>query len=517
MENLSNLAKIVLDRLEPDIQKQKDWLERKQLYAPSKQPEMLAFKERIEEAKQRQEKVFVAGDYDCDGIMATSIMVDGLRHYGCTVGFYIPDRIKEGYGLSPKIVQLAYDKGYRLLVTVDNGVKASEALELAARLGMDSIVTDHHTIEEEVNCDILIHPDYLEKEFSTLCGGAIAFECIRVLGCDTPYHLELAALASIGDVMPVTYQTRRIIQNGLDALKQHRERHICGFIKDSKINETTVSFQIVPKINAIGRLSNMANANNVVRYFLSQDPLEIARLNQQIEEINTRRKRMSDEMCLSAYSKVKNQDAVLLIADPSFHEGIIGLVAGNLSSSLNKPVIVAAQNMDGYKLSMRSPAGFNCMDFLKCFSGYSSFGGHAQAAGFSLDFDRFHDFEQFVKYEGNRFIWTQAEEEPIAISADQVCIHEIEGLDQLRPFGPDFKCPTFAIDKPLIKNYYDFQNGKHRRYTLANGATCMRFNQPLFERNRSITQIKRFEGSLQISEYQGRRQANFMIEKVVYE
>ncbi len=200
MTKLSNLAQQVLNTLEPDLEKQEKWLEHNELYSCSESAEMLSFREVIEQAKEEGQKIFVAG------IMATTIMVDGLRKFGCTVGFYIPDRIKEGYGLNTATIEQAYQKGYTILVTVDNGVKAQDALDLAASYGMTTIVTDHHTIEHEIDCDILIHPNYLEEQFSTLCGAGIAFECVRSLGADNSYHLLLAAIASVGDVLPVIKQ-----------------------------------------------------------------------------------------------------------------------------------------------------------------------------------------------------------------------------------------------------------------------------------------------------------------------
>ncbi|EOS60671.1 single-stranded-DNA-specific exonuclease RecJ [Firmicutes bacterium M10-2] len=450
--------------------------------------------------------------------MATSIMVDGLRKYGLEVGFYIPDRIKEGYGLHPHIVQLAHDRGYKAIVTVDNGVKAKEALELARTLGMITIVTDHHTIEEEVECDILIHPSLLEEQFSTLCGAGIAYECMRVLGMDSNYQLMMASIASIADVMPVVLQTRRIIQHGLKLLNEQKEIHICKFIKDQHITETTVAFQVVPKINAIGRLSNMANANNVVRYMLSTDQNEIQKLNAQIEQINDRRKTISNQMSEQALRMVDATQPINLIMAPGFHEGIIGLVAGQLLDRTNKPTIVAAKNVDGYKMSMRAPKGFDCMEFLSAFPSFSAVGGHKQAAGFSVDLADYGAFERFVNQRGKSYIWEEeGEKAEVEIDPSEINVASIESLDVLRPFGPQFEMPTFLLKDPQIKNLYDFQNAKHRRYTLQNGACCMRFNQPFEEISKSVNKIKDFEGELQISEYRGRKQANFMIEKIVYQ
>ncbi|WP_297052522.1 DHH family phosphoesterase [uncultured Dubosiella sp.] len=452
------------------------------------------------------------------GIMATSIMVGGLQAYGIETGFYIPDRIKEGYGLQPHTVQLAYEKGYRTIVTVDNGVKAKEALELAQTLGMTTIVTDHHVIEEDVNCDILVHPSLLEDEFSGLCGAGVAYECMRVLGVASDYHLMMAAVASIGDVMPVTKQTRCIIQHGIRLLNEKKEIHLSGFIKDQHVTETTIAFQVVPKINSIGRLSNMANANNVVRYMLSEDRDEIIKLAGQIEQINERRKVISAQMSDQALRMLDRRKAVHLIMSPGFHEGIIGLVAGKICNETNRPTIVAAKNVNGYKMSMRAPKGFDCLEFLKDFPSFSAIGGHTQVAGFSIDLADYASFERYVETRANTYEWREAEpDHEMLIDESDINVAAIESLDILRPFGPGFEMPVMILENPSIKNLYDFQNARHRRYTLSSGACCMRFNQPGDEIQKSVNRIRSFEGELQVSEYRGRKQANFMIEKITYQ
>ena len=516
MEKISTLAQRVLERLEPDSSRWPDWIEKKPLYSVSQSECMAQFVQIIQRAKENKEKIFIAGDYDSDGILATTIMVSGLRSIGIECGFYIPDRIKEGYGLNEEMVQAANRKGYSILITVDNGVKAQDALSFAHDLQMTTIVSDHHMIDEEIDCDVFIHPTSLEDCFSTLCGAGIAYECIRALGVDTTYHLELACVASVADVMVVTGQTRRIIQQGLLALNEKKERHIIKFVTDSTLNEVSLGFQVSPKLNAIGRLSNMANVNNVVRYFLSEDENEINHLSAQITEINERRKHMSSSMCEYARRKVKASDSIVLICESNFHEGIIGLVAGDIQSQTQKPVIIGARNQNGYKMSMRSPKGFHCMEFLKPFKGFQTIGGHAQAAGFSMDLNAFSDFETFIHQRIQEYKWTVETMDTIPINPVDIDTKSIESLDVLRPFGPGFECPIFEIERPMIKSFFDIQNRKHRRYTLQSGLTCMRFNQPSSEVEKSVNSIVSFVGKLQINQYQGRKQANFIIDEIKY-
>ena len=516
MRNLTVLTEKVLSILEKDTSKWDEWTSKKELYPVSQADAMKQFVSRIEEQKIKNEKVLVAGDYDCDGIMSTTIMVSGLRAFGIDCGFYIPDRIQEGYGLSEQTVRLAHQKGYTMILTVDNGVKAFKALALAKQYSICVIVTDHHTIEQEPDCDCLVHPGVLDSPFHVLCGAGIAYECMRALGVDTRYHLELAAIASIADVMPVIRETRAIIQNGLEALNEDHEKHLFPLATDRVLNETSVGFQIVPKLNAVGRLSNLANVNNVVRYFLSEDMKDITAFQQQINHINERRKTMSEQMCKEANERLDLSRKVFLIKKDSFHEGIIGLVAGSLCASYQRPVIVMTSSNQGYKASMRSPNGFDCMDFLSVFKGFSEIGGHKNAAGFSVNYQDFEEFETYVNQRALTYQWVPESIETLRVDPKELTLEAIESLDVLRPFGQGFTCPPFELTDVNIKSIFDISNGKHRKFTLVNGLQCMNFNQTKKDQEKSVVSIEGFVGNPQINTYRGKKQVNFIIDTINY-
>ena len=251
---------------------------------------------------------------------------------------------------------------------------------------------------------------------------------------------------------------------------------------------------------------------------LSEDRDEIIKLAGQIEQINERRKVISAQMSDQALRMLDRRKAVHLIMSPGFHEGIIGLVAGKICNETNRPTIVAAKNVNGYKMSMRAPKGFDCLEFLKDFPSFSAIGGHTQVAGFSIDLADYASFERYVETRANTYEWREAEpDHELLIDESDINVAAIESLDILRPFGPGFEMPVMILENPSIKNLYDFQNARHRRYTLSSGACCMRFNQPGDEIQKSVNRIQSFEGELQVSEYRGRKQANFMIEKITYQ
>ncbi len=517
MTKLPTLIEKILRFNEPDENKWNEWLEKKDLYPISNSVNMNQFKEMIQTIKQNKEKVLVAGDYDCDGIMATTIMVDGLTKYGIECGFYIPDRLKEGYGLHESTIQMASSKGYTAIITVDNGVKANNALDFARTLGMKTIVTDHHTIDEKVRCDVLVHPNVLEDCFSTLCGAAIAYECIRSLGVNNDYHLMCAAVASIGDVMIVTKQTRALIQNGVKLLNQTKEKHFFLLTNDLELNETSISFQVVPKLNAVGRLSDLANVNNVVRYFLCEDEQTIHKFALQIDNLNTRRKDLSSSIVQDALSRCRIDQDIHLIMDPNYHEGILGLASGSICGTLNKPVIMMTTNKYSVKARMRYADDFNCREFLEESDKFEKLGGHAQATGFSVSIEDFEDFKRYIENRIQDYEWESKDRKTLVVDENEINVESIKNLDLIRPFGPGFVLPTFEIIHPSIQSVFDIKKGLHRKYTLQNGLQCMSFNQSEENKYKKNVPVYSFEGKASLSYYQQRVSANFIIDEIKYD
>lgn len=519
MIKLTAFAQKVLDTLEPDPEKQQEWLRVREIAPVSEAKCVTDFTDRIKKARDNHEKVLVAGDYDADGILSTSIMTDGLEKFGIETGYYIPDRIQEGYGLKKSTVQKAHDKGYSLIVTVDNGVVANEAVAWAKLLGMDVIVTDHHKIPEnsKLQADILVHPDRMEEDFASLCGAGVAYECMRALGVSSDQHLQWAAVATIADCMPVRKENRAIIMHGLEAMEANCDPHLSALLKDRKINETSVAFQIVPRINSIGRLSNMANANTLVRYFRTPDYRQVGNYAAKMDELNTRRKQMSDVITALARSRLSLARPVLMASDDSFHEGIIGLAAGSISAEYEKPAIVACKCHEGCKGSMRAPEGFNCMEFLEPFGKFEALGGHKQAAGFTISPENWPAFKKYVFEQGLKTSWTPEEKKLIPITEEEITLENAESLDLFRPFGKTFEAPKFVIENPKIVSVFDLMQGKHRKFTLAGGKTAMNFNQSESDMKASVLKVKRFIGTLDVNVYQGRKSPNFIIEKIEYE
>lgn len=424
----------------------------------SKAPCVREFCERIQQAKINHEKVFVAGDYDCDGICATAIMVDLLDRMGIERGYYIPNRETEGYGLSVDKVKLAREKGYSLIITVDNGVKCEESILLAHALGMEVIVTDHHEIEEKLPWDLLVHPTVLEEPFSTLCGAGVALVLSNALLSEVKRHVALAAIASIGDVMPLWKETRKIVKRGFAYINQNELPAISQLLKGKTCNWKTVAFDIVPKMNAVGRLSAEANVNTMVPFVLSKDPASIAHYASQLEALNEKRKKLSSAMAQKAM-QVKEGKTIYLAYDENFREGISGLVAGKIANETNIPTIILSKNHGFYKGSARSIEGFDLFSFLSKYPDYTAFGGHTMAAGFSFREEDYDSFKEYIDFHAKEIELpkSQPEKDAVVIEEKELTLEAIQDLTRLEPYPLALKDVLFAVLHPSISdiNVYD--------------------------------------------------------------
>lgn len=469
---------------------------------------------RIQQAKQNGEKVLICGDYDADGICSTAILVDALRIYGVECGFYIPNRLSEGYGLHPHTVQLAYDKGYGLLITVDNGVKAFDALQLAKELNLDVIVTDHHNMDEPIDCLYLLHPFLMGDRFSTLSGAGVAMEISRALIGENKEHVVLACVAAIADVMSLTQETRAIVKLGIQYLKQGICLPIRMLANDKypKWDEVLIAFQIVPKLNVTGRLADMVNVNNTVRYLLLKNEGEIQQVAKQISDLNDKRKKMSNAMVEKAKTLVHDEYRFQLLFDDSFHEGIVGLVAGKLAEELQMPVMVAARCKDGFKGSIRSQGLLDLTTFFDdCKPNLSAFGGHRAAAGIGFDFENKQAIQDYVNTKMEDVVFdTNTTYDVIEVSMPEITLEQVESLTCLAPFGEGFSEPLFLLEKQQVQECKSLSKGLHTKWVLNDSVEAMHFYDQSWK-NFQQGQFVSFIGNLRINTFLGRKKVNIFI------
>lgn len=513
--HLSTLAATVLASKQLNDEQIYDILKKPQLSDPYLAYNLDLVISRLQQAKLQHEKVMVCGDYDCDGICATAILVDALKRYGIQVGFYIPDRFKEGYGLHEHTVEAAYQKGYSLLITVDNGVKAHSALRKAKQLNLDVIVSDHHTIEEDVECNVLLHPALMEDVFATLSGAGVALLIARALVGDVKEHIVLACVAAIGDVMCVLKETRAIIKLGI----QYLQEGVClpiQLLQDKKSIWTSqqVAFQVVPKLNAAGRLADRANVNNIVRYLLCDDMMALHNMAKQINQINNLRKDLSNQMAHQAKKLIQTQYRFQILIDESFHEGLNGIVAGRLTEQLQQPVLVASVHQDELKGSIRSIDGVDLRTFFNDCQFLKAYGGHEKAAGIAISSADKQLLQDYVNAKMQTIdIKNEKVYDVIEARTKYFNIAEIESIDVLMPFGEGFQEPLFYFEKMPVKSTKLLQN-MHSKWSLEGGIEAMKFHSQAVKQYQNINTMT-FIGTLQVSEFLNQKKVNILVKEEI--
>lgn len=469
---------------------------------------------RLQKAKEAKEKILICGDYDCDGICATTIMYDALTKYGIECGYYIPNRFKEGYGLHISTVENARQKGYTLIVTVDNGVKATQALTLAKNYGIEIIITDHHNYEKnEIIADYFLHPNLLDKQFSNMCGAGLAFLISYTLIGLQEKHIILAGIATIGDVVPVLNLNRIIIKKCIELLNSGKYFAIQCLSNDRNVwDETKIAFQIVPKLNSIGRLADCANANTIVRFLLSEDANVIQNVVIQINALNNKRKELSATMEQLALQKIKHEDDFLVVYDETFHEGINGIVASKILAQFQKPVMVLSKSDGILKGSIRS----NSVDLTHYFDSINdellSYGGHKEAAGIGFEENKLALIIDYV----NKKIKDEDKEITLCVlplTVKEISIASIQSLDCLKPFGSKFSLPLFMVEDTDLK-LQQMSHGKHLKYE-GNSISYLYFN----EGRRYNEDCKKdgftFIGSLNINHFRNQSSVNMIVERII--
>lgn len=433
----------------------------------------------IKEHMSLNNKIMICGDYDCDGILATSILYKTFQLLGYEVGYYIPNRLKDGYGINNNLIQQIIDKQYKLIITVDNGINAKEAIELALDNDIDVIITDHH----ECNRDLLTECLYIHPTFSTydyyISGGAVAFDLSKnLLGYENEYLKSLAAITTISDVMPLIKGNRYLVRDALALINKNRYPQIIS-ICDQFIDSQNIGNIIAPKINSLGRLPNLYNPNHLVKYFCSDDLTFIKAMSLKIEECNNKRKKMTSEY-FEKYKDLEVSNNYIFIEEDDLHEGLIGLLASRFSNSKNCLSIVATKNNDHYKASVRSVDNLNALDIFKDnISLFRTCGGHAQALGLSYDIDKSIDIRNALDKSLKDFKVEESVYDVIDVHIDELNIDNIKSLRYFEPYGNGFEMPLYLLKNLLVVDIKSLANNHYKIKFLENNDVIemMLFNE----------------------------------------
>ena len=470
-------------------------------YDPLKLPGMDKALRRIYQALKQEQCIGVFGDFDVDGITATAIIKEGLGTFGITVRPYIPDRASEGHGLSKNAIEYFKSQSVVLIITVDCGVTSIDEVAYANQLGIDVIITDHHVPGDSIpDALAIINPRVEGRSYPYLhlSGAGLAFKLIQGLYefIDQPWPinlLELAAMGTIADLVPLTDENRYIVSQGLVALSQTKRPGLLALYKLARINpllmtSETVSYQLGPRINSSGR---MANAGISLDLLTTESEDEAYRLAVQLESLNDQRRTLSARSYETALSKINLEDAlpqVLFVTDPIFTTGITGLVAGRLVEEFHRPAIALSETTtpDVLVASARSLPEFDLISALNgCAFLLEKFGGHSQAAGFTIRRTNLIKLMNRINELAVNLVSGHGSEKIVSIDVEvkldelnQLCV---DWLKTLEPWGIGNPQPLFMSRMVSIVDFrYMGYDNQHIRFTVKQGDsfwTALAFNQ----------------------------------------
>lgn len=398
-------------------------------------------------------KLMICGDYDCDGVSSVAIAALLAKKMNLEYGYYIPNRIKEGYGLSVNTVKLAHDRSYTDLLLVDNGVKSHEAIQLALDLGMNVAVVDHHLMDQPLpESVLLVHPDLIEDSyFHTMSAGGLMMSLAEGMELLDPYMEALGALSTVADVMPLWGKNREIVRRGIQVLN---DNHFLQFDFLVKRNNYTVytaellAFQVSPKINSIGRMGDIANINTAVEYFLSEDFETIKSYAAQVLSINTQRRQLGKVLQEDAKKKT-NGENIQIISDPNYHEGLLGIVANHIAQDTGKPSIILKEYSDVYKGSARSHNVSLQELFDKIDPDYFlAMGGHDFAYGMTIAKDKYPNFKKELYALMNNYDLSNHEFDGLDVFDFEFNRDIIRLLKRFEPLGQGIKLPLMRMKMP---------------------------------------------------------------------
>lgn len=454
---------------------------------------------RITRAVDNMEKIAVYGDYDADGVTSTAMLYSYLETRGADVIFYIPQREGEGYGMNIGAVEYLKEQGVSLIVTVDNGISSVQEVARANELGIDVVVTDHHRPQEILPDAVAVVDAYrpddtsLYKHFS---GVGIAFKLLMALedgAGDVEDLLEaysdLAAIGTIGDIVPLTGENRTLIRAGLERLSQSDRPGVQALLENAGIagkalTSTNVAFTLVPRINATGR---MGAPERAVRLLISGYEEEAEVLSEEICADNEERRRVEAEIAEAAFADIEAKgymkDRVVVVDGENWHHGVIGIVASRVTERCGKPCMIISRGETEAKGSGRSIEGFSLFEAIcACGDLLIKFGGHPMAAGITLKPENIEAFRKRInQYAAEHFpqMPTQTVTLDCKLNPAALSVSMAQSLTQLEPFGNGNPQPVFGLFNMELSNVTPVGGGGHLRLTLEkNGAviTAMRFN-----------------------------------------
>lgn len=492
---------------------------------------------RINRAIQNRERVCIYGDYDVDGVTSTTVLYMYLTEKGVPCTYFIPGRLEDGYGLNKRVIE-GFKGNTDLIVTVDTGITAVEETEFAKSIGIDMVITDHHSCREILPdaCAVVNpHIDDCPYPFKQLAGVGVVYKLLSALDGGEEDILrrfgDVIAIGTIADVMPIVdenrYITARGIQNlqstdklGLKALMEQ-----CGMLgragEKKKVSSTGVGFMLAPRINAAGRIRN---AKSAVELLLAKDNETAYSLANELCNINKERQTMELEIYEQAIKQLENkgEKSVYVLGSDGWHQGVIGVVASRLTERFSRPSILLSFDGDVGKGSGRSIKGFSMLEALSvCSDLLDEYGGHELAAGLTIRRDKLSAFEDRLDKYAKEKMCAAFENLPIVadaeVDANDITIKQAKEIASLEPFGLQNPVPLLLIKNAVISEVQPLSNGKHIKMRLKHGdkaLSAVYFGMKFSEFRYHPGDCCDFLFTLEYSEYRGVSEAKLFVKKV---
>ena len=437
-------------------------------------PDMDKAVDRILEAIENQEKVLVYADYDTDGATSATILTKFLKSLEVDTSYYIPNRIKEGYGLNTKAIETFKKLGYDLIITVDTGIAAIEEAKFAKKLGLDLIITDHHEVQTEIPDAIAVVDQKRLDNYpvENICGCMVAYKLIQAISIsigleEKEYlkYLPIVAIGTIGDVMPLLGENRLIVQKGLEMLKNNHEYLdeidkylLLKLFSEKTITSEIVAYYISPLLNASGRLGN----DTATMFLTSESIQEIDENYIELSLENEKRKQIVSENLSLALKMIEEnkkdieKSSVILLTSKEFHEGVVGILASKVLEQTGKTTIILTENENGFKGSGRAK-GINLFELILPFKDkLDAFGGHSAAIGLSVSNEYIEEFKNEISKIQIDEIQDIIEYD-MCLNLKDLTVPLLETFKKLEPFGKDNPTPIFMFKKCRVSQKFEYE------------------------------------------------------------
>ena len=487
---------------------------------------------RIKKAVTTGEKICVYGDYDCDGVTATSLLYLYLESVFANVMYYIPDRNAEGYGMNLQAVEKLRQDGIQLIVTVDNGISAIKEIDRANELGIDVVVTDHHKPQDILpKAAAIVNPHRTDDDspYEDFCGAGLALKLAMAMDGEQfsvmENYGEIAAIGTVADLVPLTGENRTIVKAGLQNISNTERAGLASLIEVSGIdtvNAGNIGFRIAPRINAAGRLGTTSDALDI---FITEDT-EVAQQKAKIlNDLNAKRQAIELDIFNEICDYIKKNpeysyDRVIVVSSENWNAGVIGIVSSRVTEMFGKPSIIISESGEICKGSGRSVSGFSIVDAVFACSEYlEKYGGHPMAMGFSIKKENIGPFRKAINDYANKI-----DKMPLLsvkidckLNPEKIFPEMVKEIQNFEPFGYGNAKPVFALCEMRLDKIIPLKDGKHLKLAVSrNNArlNIMKFFTTVDEFPYSEGDILDFAVCLETNVYQGVESISFNVREI---